>query len=272
MKYMIVTKKVKIKINIKNIKHFENIGYSNLKIKNTIEVSVSDLMLGSSAKISAKCDICGNEKEISYKLYNYCISKHGIYTCVGKCSNIKRSKTSLNLFGETHWMKSSENYEKYKNIINSKYGVDNIFKSKNVQDKFKNTILERYGITDLSHSDEIYKRQQISGFSMKKHENTDLYYRGTYELDFLNYCYSNGIKIEQGKRFEYTMNEKNHYYFSDYYLQNLNTIIEIKSSYYWNKYLDRNILKMNSVIRSGYKFLLIIDKNYSDFNTIISTH
>lgn len=268
---MLITKNVEIKVNIKNIKHLESLGYEKLKIKQIINIPVDQLMLGSRTLVLVKCDMCGTEKEISFKLYNYCISKHGIYTCNGKCSNIKRDRTSLCLFGQTHWMKVESNYEEYKSIINSKYGVDNIFKSKEVQGKFRKTIMERYGVSNLSHSSDVHQRQQISGFSMKKHNETGLYYRGTYELDFLNRCYEMDIRIEQGKRFKYSY-DKEHYYFSDYYLNSKNLIIEIKSSYYWNKYLKKNLMKMQSVIDSGYNFLLILDKNYSDFDNLILKH
>jgi len=129
--------------------------------------------------------------------------------------------------------------------------------------------MDKYGVTNLSHSEEIYKNQQISGFSMKKHENTGLYYRGTYELDFINYCVSRRIKIIQGKRFSYLHENKYHYYFSDFFLPEKNLIIEIKSDYYWNRYLDINKLKMNSVIDSGYNYILILNKNYDEFDKII---
>ena len=83
---MLITKNVEIKVNIKNIKHLESLGYEKLKIKQIINIPVDQLMLGSRTLVLVKCDMCGTEKEISFKLYNYCISKHGIYTCNGKCN------------------------------------------------------------------------------------------------------------------------------------------------------------------------------------------
>lgn len=266
---MIVTKEVSIRINNKNINHFLNIGYKNLIINKCIDIPVTHLMRGSKTNIEVSCDICFSTKVISYKLYNYCISKHNIYTCDGKCSNIKREKTNIELYGSKSWMQVPENYEKYKNIIFKKTGYDNIFKSPKSQENFRKTIMERYGVTNLSHSEEIYKNQQISGFSMKLHKDTGLYYRGSYELDFINHCFKNNISILQGKRFEYFYENKKHYYFSDFLLSNKNLIIEIKSDYYWKKYIDRNILKMNSVKESGYEYILILNKNYEQFNSIL---
>lgn len=268
---MIITKEVSIKINNKNINHFRQLGYTNLVLNYDILIPTNHLMNGSKSKILVSCDICKNEKLIEYKLYNYCISKHNIYTCVGKCSNIKRNKTNIKLFGFKSWMQSPENFEKYKSILIDKIGFDNPFKTKEAQENFRKTILKKYGVENLSHSEEIYKRQQISGFSMKKHKQTGLYYRGSYELDFLNYCVDNNINIEQGKRFPYVYNNKNHYYFSDFLLPEKNLIIEVKSEYYWNKYLDINLIKMESVKKAGYEYILILNKNYDGLNTLITS-
>ncbi len=266
---MLVTKEVSIKVNNKNINHFKNIGYKNLVLNKLITIPIEHLMKGSKTKIIASCDICKNEKIIDYKLYNYCIKNKGMYTCVGKCTNIKREESNIKLFGVKHWMQSEENLEKYKKILIEKTGYDNSFKSESAKNNFRKTIMERYGVSELSHSNEIYMKQQISGFSMKKHDKTNLYYRGTYELDFLDYCYKKKIKIEQGKRFSYTYQNKNRYYFSDFFYDKENLIIEIKSEYYYKKYLDMNILKKNSVLENGYNYLLILNKDYNEFNFIL---
>jgi hypothetical protein len=269
---MIITKESSIRINNKNIEHFKKLGYQDLKLNEFIKVPVNHLMKGSKIEIIVICDICGEEKSIIYKLYNTCILKHGFYSCNGKCSNIKRSKTNKILYGSDNWMQNKENYEKYKNIIFEKTGFDNVFKCPKSQENFRKTIMEKYGVSNLSHSEEVYINQQISGFSMKKHIETGLYYRGTYELDFLNYCLNNRININQGKRFTYLFENEDHYYFSDFYLKEKNLIIEIKSDYYWNKYLSKNLEKMKSVKDSGFDFLLILNKDYTEFRKIISEH
>jgi hypothetical protein len=266
---MIVTKEAIIGINSKNIHHFRKLGYQDLKIKNKITIPVEQLMVGSKYIITAKCDICGNEKEITYKLYNYCISKFDIYTCNGKCSNIKRQKNSLSKYGVDHWMKSPDNFQLYKKSIIEKTGFDNIFKNPESKEKFRRTLMAKYGFSELSHIEEIYKKQQISGFSMKKHE-CGLYYRGSYELDFINYSINNNIKLSQGLRFSYNYNGKNKYYFSDFFIEERNLIIEIKSDYYWKKYLETNLLKIESVKKENKKFLLILNKNYHEFNEIMN--
>ena len=42
-------------------------------------------------------------------------------------------------------------------------------------------------------------------------------------------------------------------------------MIEIKSNYTFNKYFNKNILKQEATIKSGYNFLFIIDKKYDEF-------
>ena len=57
---------------------------------------------------------------------------------------------------------------------------------------------------------------------------------------------------------------KNKIYFSDFYLENKNLIIEIKSSYTFNVDLKKNLAKQNACIEQGYNFIFIIDKNYDE--------
>ena len=58
-------------------------------------------------------------------------------------------------------------------------------------------------------------------------------------------------------------------YHSDFYIPSLNLIIEIKSS--WTLKLDNEIKqKKNYCIKSGYKYIMIKNKNYNRFNKIIN--
>jgi len=113
-------------------------------------------------------------------------------------------------------------------------------------------------------------KQQKSGFRLHFHENTQLYYRGTYERDFLDFCFSNNIIVEQGKRISYYFNDSNHYYFSDYYIISKNLIVEIKSSWTYNKYIDKNLAKQRTTIELGYNYMFIIDKNYDEFKKYLN--
>jgi very-short-patch-repair endonuclease len=58
-------------------------------------------------------------------------------------------------------------------------------------------------------------------------------------------------------------------YFPDFYIEKLNLIIEIKSEYYYYLNLEKNIAKEKACLEQGYKYILIIDKNYKEFENTI---
>ena len=100
----------------------------------------------------------------------------------------------------------------------------------------------------------IFIKSQKSALQRKEHKETGLSYQGTYEKDFLDYCFDNSISIEKGKRIKYIYDGKEHYYFSDFYYEPKNLIIEIKSDWTYNKYLYINLIKEKSCIDSGYDY------------------
>jgi len=119
------------------------------------------------------------------------------------------------------------------------------------------------------HDEKCLHNQQKSAKTIKLHEDTNLYYQGTYEKDFLDYCFRNNIKVEKGKKIKYSFNTENHYYYSDFYHESSNLIIEIKSSWTYEREKDINDLKRKSAENLGYNYLFIMDKNYENFNNLI---
>lgn len=180
----------------------------------------------------------------------------------------KRIENSLEKYGVEHYTQT----DKYKNDVKKsnmdKYGSEWYMSSKEFKYKSKITNLDKYGVEYNMQNEKIYVKAQINGFKAKIHKS-GLFYRGENEKDFLDMCYNKNIKIKQGLRFSYVFEEKNRFYFSDYFLLEKNLIIEIKSSYYYKKYYDMNIEKMNTVKKNGYNFIFIIDKNYQEFNNYI---
>ena len=88
---MILSEEVEIVLNGANFKHFNLLGYKNLKSGNIL-VTIEHLTKGSHSIIKVKCDICGEEKEIEYRFYSKNMNKYNFYTCC-KCSHIKNKKT-----------------------------------------------------------------------------------------------------------------------------------------------------------------------------------
>ena len=145
-----------------------------------------------------------------------------------------------------------------------KYGVEYGFQNEEVKEKIKKTNLEKYGVENPQQNINIFNKQQKSAFQMKKFEN--LTYQSSYELDFINKYY-NKINIVNGMTIRYNENKV---YFPDFYIPELNLIIEIKSDYTFNSDKEINIEKQKACLEQGYNFIFIINKNYTEFEKLLS--
>lgn len=63
---------------------------------------------------------------------------------------------------------------------------------------------------------------------------------------------------------------KIYYIFLFFFIKELNLIIEIKSSYYFNIDYNKNIAKIKAC--SNLNYIIIIDKNYDFLNNWIKNH
>ena len=205
-----------------------------------------------------------------YRVYLKKIKKYNLYTCSNKCAHVKNKKTCLIKYGVEHHLNNKLIFNKQRKTNIERYGVENPFQNEEIKNKIKKGNLKKYGVEYISQNEDILIKQQKSAFQRKYHKETELSYQGSYEKHFLDYCFNNNINIKKGKRIEYFIGNKKHYYFSDFYYEPMNLIIEIKSNWTYNKELDINITKQKSTIDSGYNYLFIIDKNYEDFKKLIS--
>lgn len=284
---MIIDKNIDIRTNSSNYNHYISKGYSIVKCGDIITINVLDLLISSHVKVNCKCDNCGVEKKIPYHNYNLFIKKHEFYTCY-KCCNVKNILTCNEKYGGSY--SSTEKYrndvnntisEKYgskenysifirdisKTKCNEKYGVDNVFKLNSVKEKIKSSLFKKYGVEHALQNENFFDKSQKSGFKVKEYNG--IKYQGTYELDFIKFCDKNNLEVKKHKSIKYYQNSKTRIYFPDFYLPKYNLIIEIKSSYYYKKEENRNLLKEKYSKESGFNFLFIIDKNYNDLLKII---
>jgi hypothetical protein len=148
-----------------------------------------------------------------------------------------------------------------------KYGVENASQTEEFQRKKIETCIKKYGVKHHFQNIDIFHKLLISSCKMKKYKETDLYYQGTYEEDFLILCEKLNILklVERGCSIKYIMNDKNLIYFPDFFIKKWNMLIEIKSSYWYNEHKDKNLIKENTCKQLGFDYFLILDKNYDDF-------
>lgn len=166
------------------------------------------------------------------------------------------------------WITKTEKYKKDIQKFNfEKYGVSWYMSSIDFKSKSKSKNNELYGCDFPAQNFEIFQKQQKSGFGSKIYNN--IYYRGSYELDFLKFCEMKNIKVLNGPTIKYILNSKDKIYYPDFYLPEYNLICEIKSLYYYEKYLEINNIKKSATELLNYKFLFIIDKKYDDIIELI---
>ena len=164
---------------------------------------------------------------------------------------------------------SKESIEKREKTNKEKLGVDNPMKSKLIYDKFKKTNLKKYGCEFPAQNPEIFLKTQKSGLKIKQYKNIN--YQGTYELDFLKKMDTLGLlqNLAEIEPIEYIFENSKHFYFPDFFIPSLNLIIEIKSSYTFEKHYSKNLEKKKYCENKFYNFIFIIEKDYSEFENEI---
>jgi hypothetical protein len=127
-------------------------------------------------------------------------------------------------------------------------------------------MLNKFGVKNATQLPGVFDRAQKT--AMKFQYYNDICYQGTYELNFLE-RYFGKITIEKPKYIKYIFKKENKMYHPDFYIPELNLIVEIKSSYWYNKYLGKNRAKMKYTKALGYDMIFIINKNYKTFDKML---
>ena len=132
-------------------------------IYNDHSIKIEDLSLGSNKIITAKCDYCEKEKEISYKEYNRNIKNNGKFSCCQKCGCLKAKETNMEKYGVESTNKLESVKNKIKNTIQEKYGVEHISKIQEIKDIKKekwNNNKEKYGVDNISQLESIKEKKK----------------------------------------------------------------------------------------------------------------
>jgi hypothetical protein len=180
----------------------------------------------------------------------------------------KIKQTNLIKYGVEYSTQSKNNKEKSIKTFIEKYGVENPYQSEKIKEKIHQTNLEKYGVKNPMQNKDIFDKAQKSAFYLKQFKDTNIYYRGSYEFNFLEKYFPLFPDIINAKSIKYIFENKDLYYFPDFYIPFLNLIIEIKNSYLAKKDRDRIDIKEKATITNGFNYILIIDKDYSNFNSI----
>ncbi len=287
---MILTKEVKVYGKTIKIKDLSLNSHKRISVECDNCLSVRKIKFidynkstsnGTYPSYCVKCKYIRSKKTCleKYGIENYnnpvknketCMSRYGVDN-VSKLSDIKNKKskttmcnygvtvpskssivlsrmqnTCLEKYGVCSYVESEEFKVKSRKTCLEKYGVDNVFKSDCVKDRIKKTIFERYGVDHPMRNIDIFNKQKISSFEMLEYNG--ILYQGSYELDFIIFCEGIGFHIEKPSGILYEIYSV---YFPDFYIPEFNLIVEIKSSYTFDKEMEKNILKRDACIKQG---------------------
>lgn len=191
---------------------------------------------------SNKKNYKNNKKEIVKKFIDTCLDKY-----------------------DSHPMLNDELIKKYKNTMIKNYGVDHPSKTLKFRDNSSKRMIENNSKYNFK---EYYK--------VKKYKDTELYYQSSYEYHFLEYCEKHDIldKVKNGNVYDFLPEERDYGFrtITDFSIGDIE--IEIKSKYILEKqggYFMLNI-KQKAVERLNKKYLLIIDKDYSELENILDSY
>ena len=239
-----------------------------------------------------KCEYqCGECNQIDKKVIIYCVKKGkgGLfcdkciekkrYIKIAKSANETKNKKNQNdpnrqkminqKAKETNDKKNKENPNRIKEIYNKinntkeKKNKENPKKHKEIIEKAK---IKRKETNDKKNAEnpnrpqEIYSKIKKKSFSTKDYTlpSGEIIQVQGYENLALDELFENNYKedeiITQCDEIEYEFNNKIHYYYADIYLINENKIIEVKSTWTFDKDYDKNIAKKNACLEQGFDF------------------
>lgn len=154
---------------------------------------------------------------------------------------------------------SNDTFEKIKYIQFKCDVCDNTFINRDLyiqKNKFK--IL----CQDCNFTNNIFKIRNT-----KNCNNEKITYQSKLELKFIAYCNKNKIQVKNGPKINYIHDSKQKKYIVDFYLPQLNSLIEIKDNHCWHKENKKNgkwDAKINAVEK------LLYEKKYSEYILIYS--
>lgn len=149
-------------------------------------------------------------------------------------------------------------------IINARKINGTLHHTEETKEKIRNSVMEVYQSDNppITISENNHKNHKTGYFN-------GIFYRSSYELRFMEYCYKNNIKFVSAEnkdfRLKYTMNEKNHWYYPDFYLEKYDVVIEIKPI---SMLTNEAVLNKINTGMQNYRFFVITEEelaNLDDF-------
>jgi hypothetical protein len=214
-------------------------------------------------------DIASKLPEVIEKNKQSHIKKWGDYAMRDSQIIAKRNETCIERYGGVG-MASEELFSKMKNTNKEKYGVEYYSSTNDWYSECVKTALGKYGKEWVSKVDTINAKQQSGGYSHYDFEFPSgrvVRVQG-YEpkvltkllIDYTEDDIIVGVQniIDEIGFFHYEYEGETHRYYPDIYIKSKNKVIEVKSTYTFNKEKEKNLLKRESVLNKNINFNFII--------------
>lgn len=232
-------------------------------------------------RYGSKCSLGNKEvrekgKETMMKIYGV---KHATQS---KEIREKKDETCLDRYGHKCALQNKEVQMKRKETCQEKYGTPHPLLNTEVRKKADETNIKRFGFANVMQNREMFKKQQEIAFTFKDYtlpSGRVIKYQG-YE----HFCYEellfkehiceedivtlyNNLENYPFILYEYEGTER--VYYPDIYIESQNKIIEVKSTYTYEKDLEVNQAKARACKEMGYNFEFRIYKKNGDIKEVI---
>ena len=253
---LVLNQRIKIIPRNSNIEYYRNLGYV-FDNGDEIEISPTELPIGSKVKIDVICDCCGKIYTIENKAYIKHLKTHNGHNycrnCYDKSPFLKRYRQSL-----------------IKEGVRDKYGVDNVFQSEEVKETIKESLLKKYGVDNPLKSDEIKKKVEETNLERYGYKvalnNPDIYAKaqetllmhGTQKCSSQQFEVYNIIKEYYKNAEECILNKPISRCSADISLKLNGILIDIEyDCEYWHKDTQADRKRDEFFKKQGYKILRI---------------
>lgn len=168
-------------------------------------------------------------KDATIKRQQTCLEKGGhISNLHWPDIEAQRIKKVNELYGVDYYFQTNEFKTKFKLICNQKYGVDNPLQVSTIREKGEQTCLDKYGVKHYTQSIEYHKKAR------KLYSYNDIKFDSLWEVAvYIYYTYLGYLVIRCPVKFQYFINNKEHYYFPDFSING--KLVEIKGDHLINK-------------------------------------
>ena len=184
----------------------------------------------------------------------------------------KSKETCLEKYNTEYATQNKEVKEKTKATCLERYNTEYVLQSEEVKEKIKNTILERYMVNHIMQVPEIQEKATKSRFSQKDFSMPSGEIRHVqgyepYALTLLLQTYNEDDIVTGSTNvpeiwYMYENEKKRH--FVDIYIKSINTCIEVKSTWTYEKEKDKVLAKQQASKELGlnYEIWIMSDKGF----------